>query len=449
MSLLEFIDKIKNHFSVSSIQDDPKYKTFVDEVIPSLKFGDIVYAERFDNDIQKKQMGEGHNTGPFIVLSIDGDRIVGAFCTSNPNYKGAFQVGEYYNLFFRRKNSYATLLNSKTIDAEAFFHKHDNSLREFDKKRIMKKLCLTNSDYFYNDFCLVKKLKVDFDVEFEIGDVVYYNNYSHIIIGRETDQYVIIPIHNYDPRYSFVDSSVQKIDYSNAIVVDKNSLVYLNSMLESQLSVVLKNYKEHLKKKNDECKKEIKTIDRGYLLNTTDGLYYVFGVTGNMANSFAVKRVNVMDGAISIAGKKYMPSYENTRDFDMKIKNYAILSIASDEEMNQIKEAKKSYKRSIHLDSKPNQNISGYTFVCLCDNETSRYMVYREHDDTYSVITLSSLLSGGELEMTQLPKSIVKSTKKITYDELRTIRSNLVKRNNDKMSRKLLQLLYNNTKYSY
>lgn len=106
MGLLALIRKKKECFSEDTIKNDPKYRNFIDNIIPSLKFGDIIYAERFNNDIEKEWMGEGHTTGPFIVISFDGDKVVGAYCTSNPNVKGGFEIGEYYYLFSREKRSY-------------------------------------------------------------------------------------------------------------------------------------------------------------------------------------------------------------------------------------------------------------------------------------------------------------------------------------------------------
>ena len=448
MGLLKFIKKIRKRFCVDIIENDPKYMYFKDSVIPSLKFGDIIYAERFNNDIEKESMGEGHTSGPFIVLSFDGDKVVCAYCTSNSYAKGSFQIGEDYNLFYRAKNTYATLFKLKTIDSEAYLSKHEKSLSEMDINRIKKKLCLTSSIYTYDDFGLEKDLNINFDVQFEVGDVVRYEKQCYIIIDKkDNDNYLLIPIANYDYCYSFIDFSESKIDYTVSKEAKKNKMFYRNSIPNSQMIFVMKQYKDYIKMKNKPLVDDKKKLDRGCLLQADDGLYYVFGITGNTANSFYVRCVNIGDRAISIAGKKYMPNYGRTRDFDINGKGYAILKIATEEEMDAIKASRKNYKK-VKKESNSNsksinsKNNVGNVFVCLIDNETSRYMIYTENNNSYCVITVSSLLSGGNLEITELPKYMVKRTDNITTNELRTIKNNLLRANSSKLSKKLLNKLH-------
>lgn len=449
MGLLALIHKKKECFSEDTIKNDPKYRNFIDNIIPTLKFGDIIYAERFNNDMQKEWMGEGHTTGPFIVVSFDGDKVVGAYCTSNPNIKGGFEIGEYYYLFSRNKRSYATLLNLKTIDAEAFISKHEKRLSLTDINRLKKKICLTKTKYKYDDFCLEKDLDVDFNIEFEIGDVVSDGKNNYIIVGKtEDNKYVIIPINNYDYCYSFIDFSIAKIEYSSIKEIEKNNLIYLNSIPKSQMIIIMSKYNDYLKMKTSIINSETKKLERGCLINSTEGLYYVFGIEGNTANSFAVKKTKIIEGSISIAGKMYIPCYEKTKDFDIKLKAYDILNVASEMEMDKIKEDKKSYKKnkkeastSKKIKHGDDSKISGELLVCLKENTSIRYIIYNEQEQAYSLIPVSPLLNG-EISTLNLPKTAVIKTNNITTEELKIIKRNLERIQSGKLAKKLLKKLY-------
>lgn len=445
MGLLALIKKRRECFDIDTIKNEPKYRDFVDNVIPSLKFGDIIYAERFNNEMEKEEMGEGHTTGPFIVISFDGDKVVGAYCTSNPNVKGGFEIGEYYNLFNREKRSYVSLLYSKTIDAEAYISKYEKSLSLTDINRLKKKICLTNRKYEYDDFCLKKDLNVYFDVYFEIGDVVSYEKSNYIIVDKTDNKYVIIPINDYDSCYSFIDFSVAKIEYSNINKVEENNFIYLNSVHKSQLMIIMSQYNNYLKMKNSIMNNETKKLERGCLINGYDGLFYVFGIEGNIANSFAVKKTKLTEGTISIAGKRYIPCYEKIKDFDIKLKSYDIINVASEIEMNKIKELKKSYKKCKKETTTDNKNKYSKTdglVVCLKENNLIRYIIYNEEEQEYILVPVEPLLSNGEISVLNLPKSAVIKTKDLTPVEITTIEINLARVQNGKLSKRLLKKIY-------
>ena len=445
MAIQSILDRLKDGFDTDSFKDDPLYRDFAENVIPSLKLGDIVYADRFNNEIQKEDMGPRHNYSPFVVLSIDGDKIVAAYCTSNPDCKGAFRIGEFYDLFKPGRRTYTTLLRSKTIDAESHVRKHSKSLNWFDIKRIQKKISLGNTRYTYDDFCLTKDLDLSFDVDFEVGDVVTFRNRSYIVVDvNENGTFKIIPIEGYDPRYSNIDFSKARIEYAGVWEVSRDNLSYVNSLSRPQMDIILANYSDYMRKRNTITESE--TLARGCLINYADaGLYYVYGVEGKRANAFALKRTNLFDGTISITGRRYMPNYEDVKSIDISGDNFNILGVASEAEMDKIKEAKKHYKktkeefasRGKHEKAKTRE-LQGVLFVCLSNNVTSRYLVCEDLGEVYNAIPVSSLLAGERTSVAVLPKSIVMKTNNITKDELRLIKKNILQVGGTKLSRKLL-----------
>ena len=444
MKLSVLFAKIKAYFNRNKAEEDLKYKDFIENVIPSLKFGDIIYAERFNNDIEKEDMGEGHNTGPFVVISFDGDKVIGAYCTSNQCVKGGFQIGENYNLFSRDRNTYATLLRLKTIDSEAFLNIGSRNLSNSDIDRIKKKMCLTDLDIKYDDFGLEKNLDVNFNVDFEIGDVVIYSGRYYVIVEKkESTKFIIAPITGYDSRYSCIDFSQVKIDFANVKEVEMNDLFYINSIVKSQMVIIIKEYNEYIKRKSEIINSENRKLDRGCLVSLFNDLYYVYGTEGNVANSFGVKIARITGDSILIAGKRFIPCYESVKDIDIKSDSYQILGVASEEEMDEISKARKSYKKS-KKEVKSNVSVkkkkmSNELLVCLKDDKKSRYIVYDENDDMYKVISLSSLLSNHEVIIFDLPKSAFMASNNVTSTELMIIKRTLEQLHNEELSNELVK----------
>ena len=456
MWLSNVINKIKELFNETgnSIEEDPKYRDFVDNVIPSLKFGDIIYGERFNNGVEKENMGSGHTTGPFVVVSFDNDKVVGIYCTSNPDVRNGLQIGEHYHLFNRDKDSFVSLSHMKTIDAEAYINTYPRSLSFFDIDRLKKKICLTSKNYKYDDFYLQKDLNVDFHVDYEVGDVVNFDNNSYVIVEKKDNNHVVIvPIINYNYRSVYVNFAQEKIDYCIIKEVEKKDITYINSIIGVQMKIILNKYIEYKNKKDAIMSSNTKKLERGCLINIASELYYVFGIEGSMANSFLVQETGLIDKTIMIMGKRYTPSYEITKQIDFKDDSYQILGLASEKEMDTIKEAKKSYKKTkeqINSRKKTSNNVtqnvdyqkSCELLVCLKDNITSRYLIYRENASQYCLISLSSLMFDKQLVATTVPKTAVMKTTDITLGELGRIKRNLLELENSNTAKQLLKTIF-------
>lgn len=448
MRLLSFFTKFKKLFKKEISEDKLKYNNFVENVIPSLNFGDVIYAERFKSDIEKQQMGEGHETGPFVVVSFDNDKIIGAYCTSTETIKGGFEIGEDYDLFRRNKKSYATVFFMRTIDSEAFLQKSLQPLNYSDINKLKKKLCLTDKIQ-YDDFGLIKDLKIDVKADFEIGDVVSLGEHSYIIIKKnENDNFLILPTSNYNPHHSFVDFSKVRIDYSNAMEVEKTNFYYLNSISKTQMLIILNNYNNYKKMKDELINNKDKKLDRGCLINIFDNYYYyVYGIEGNIANTFAVERVP-SDESILITGKEYSPIYDNLKDIDIKSDTYTIIGVASEQEMVQIKEERKKYKKVQKEETNKKNNskkqiknkritLSIGTVVCLKRDITSKYIICNKENNVYHLISVSALLKDKKIVNDMLPKSSIKRANNITSIELKLIKRKLEELGNNDLSEEI------------
>lgn len=450
MGLLSLFSKIKSFFNKNITEEELKHNDFVENVIPSLKFGDIIYAERFINDIEKKQMGEGHNTGPFVVISFDEDKIIGAYCTSTETVRGGFEIGEGYELFHRNKKTYATVFYMRTIDYEAYLHNASQHLNINDINKLKKKICLTNKIQ-YDDFGLLKDLETDINIDYEIGDIVTCGGPTYIIVEKnDDDKFIIMPIKKCNPHHSYIDFSKVRIDYSNTKEVEKKDLYYLNSVNQAQMIVIMNNYNNYKKMKDEIINKKAKKLDRGCLINAFNNLYYVYGIEGNIANTFVVKKTSSCKKYVVITGEKYIPLYEKTNDIDIKSDTYTIIGLASEKEMDYIKEAKKNYKKTkkeeearknIKIIKQPKKNnknkLSIGTIVCLKNDITSKYIICNEENNIYDLISLPQLLFEEEIVNIKLPKYSVRKVNNITSIELKIIKRKLEELGNKELSNEI------------
>ena len=53
--------------------------------IENIKLGDILWAKRFKNKLEKSSIPEGHQNGPFIVIKKTNKRVYALMATSKPN----------------------------------------------------------------------------------------------------------------------------------------------------------------------------------------------------------------------------------------------------------------------------------------------------------------------------------------------------------------------------
>ena len=156
-AIKRFIDFIKHNF----LNEEKELSDFEKNVVPNLKFGDIIYAKRFYGDNDKLEFGEGHETGPFVVIKTEKNRVIGCYCTSSENCFSNMAIDEDHQLFHRTKLSFVdTCNNIRVIDEDSFLGVHVKSLSSFDKERLLKALTLNGNRYYF-EYGSAKKLELE------------------------------------------------------------------------------------------------------------------------------------------------------------------------------------------------------------------------------------------------------------------------------------------------
>ena len=422
-------------------QDEIKHTNFVNKIIPSLKFGDIIFAERFNNDIEKDEMGEGHQTGPYVVLGFDDDRVIGAYCTSKGRANHLMKLGEEKNYINADIETFVDLQHTKTIDSYAFVFDTNKSLNAADIKRIKKRIT-QNVGIHYNDFGLIKHKVFNFNQKFDEGDIVCNNDNCYIIVKvLPKHKYELLRIDNHNIVYPIIDFSKVKIDYFNPVEMEQYLLNYKNSIIAKQTKIVIDKYNDYKNREKSITKAKEKTLERGCLVEFNKQTYYVYGIEGNKANTFKVVQNNNVNFHILITDIKYNPYFNESLDIDIKNDNYKVLAVASEKEIDDIREKKKGYfKRRPYLnkvtETKPvfKNNKDTGSIVCLRNDITSRYIIIDIVKNKYKVISLNTLVNKNLIMEYELDKKLFRPDKNITSIELNVIKRKLIELGNEELS---------------
>ena len=437
------IDFIKIHLIGEELS---KFET---DIVPTFKFGDIIFAERFCSEIEKEIIGTGHETGPYVVIGTDHDRIIGCKCTSTENYYGNIEIGEDYHLFNRSKKTYVKTNNDiKTIDETAFISRNSSSLNKFDQTRLLKALTLNQKCYYY-DFGKYCRLDFDKKVSFEIGDVVLYKNNKYLILRqcKHKDRFETIPFDGYNEHHSNVDFSEISLNYKNIVVLDIKDLKYLNTINTVQFANILTNYQSYFVNEQITQQKISKNvIDIGALVIFNENLYYVTSVENNIAHGFYVKK-GIYDSQyqVLLKGKEYQIFFDSPCDIAIDKDNYQVKKFVYDDERVFVREMKKDYFKNHKIkEEKPKKVNCGIVigdFIYNPNDLTSIYLVVSINGKIITAISTKKMASG-KIEYLSFERKGFKKYKSITSIEMNMIKNKLAEcQENElkKVSKKLLE----------
>ncbi|MBO4245838.1 MAG: hypothetical protein J5892_03780 [Bacilli bacterium] len=422
MNIITLIKKLfKKHV------DEPS--DFVTRVLPSLKFGDVIIAERFNNDIEKEEMGANHDIGPYIVVGFDNDKIIGCYCTSKNTSHWGMQIGKDYNIF-KNDTWVDTRTKIKTIDEEAFINKGYYSLNEEDKLKLNKRLtrCCPCE---YNDFGLKKRLWISEKPAFlGVRDVFKKDKNMYLIIQETTKYFKALKIEGYDYHTSSVNFNTFKImatEYKH-----KQGVTYLNTIPEAQYKTIISNYEaiQAVNAYRSKIFNDNKAV-RGSVFEFMGHLYYTYGITGDTANCFKVDHaIGGDEDYQKIDGKRFLLFFNDTLDLDLNNSTYKLKYLASEDEMDNIKEFKKDYykKRVSHLSKGKNQNNNCiYKKARLQVGDmvyqrdiTKQYIILQIEGDIASIILFNDLKKD-KMKIMECELKSLKRFKNVTAMELTAI----------------------------
>ncbi len=323
--------------------------------IKTLKVGDIIWAKRYANEEEKNLIEKGHQMGPFIVLKTMDENVLCSFG------KGTAPKDEYSNIYVNindsnlYKKTYFRLNDFVLIDDSTFIRKV-GSITDSELNRLFSKIKYLNKSSIVNDL----------NFPLQVGDIIDYKNIYYIILDIEDNNIFCLPIkkrYNKDSVSSFKNANFSSIIKLNTF----SDIHYVDTISEGILINLLRGQNQYLKNLNN------KTIaQRGSVVKYDDKYYYIYGENGSDWLLFKIYKDKENDyDKIVINNNVFYTIYED--EVINKKSIASALMLAYDEQIENIKQKRKTYKKTHENVSDTTSNNSYHLFnykdVINIDNE--------------------------------------------------------------------------------
>ena len=359
MKLLKYIFKI--------------IKKFKERKKVNYEIGDIIWAKRYDNNIEMENIPKGHREGPYIIIGSTGRKYNCLSCSSqNNNPIMQYKINKYkYGL---NRDTYAYIANIHILSKKRIIKKLDKLDNE-DLNDLYKQLFVANNKYSLK----MDINNIDFKFDYNIGDIIlYYNQMVYIYDKDNAYLYGYIThrakenqkgVYINDSKYFFLVNTVRKIPGdSNIKLIDKSRLEDVKAIqkyIEKEKVIIQNN----------------SILNRGKLIKYNGNIYYIYG---EHKEDLLLYKIYTKDQEISdkikikINDNSYYTLFEEEKM--SKYKKARIIKIAIEDEMTQISKQKKSF---IMTNKENNKKV---TIKCknykegkiIADNNTlERYVIIK------------------------------------------------------------------------
>lgn len=429
--ILEYLSKIFKTNKKDIVINAP---VEIPEEFKYLEFGDLIFADRFDNEKERYAMGEEHSRGPFIVIEKDEDKLICIYCSSSPKgYEKRLLENNYESLY---KETYYSLARIKTINIDQYLYSLDEKIWGIDLERVKKDLYF-KSDVSYDDNNVKKKLNIEIDTKISKGDIISYKKRLLLILDESENNYIVIRV--YDPRVkrNIINFNSQSFDFSNIELIDKNSnFSYLMTISQKQFDII--NKKKELYEKEKERISLVRNnngVDRGFLIKKDGILYYVYSINKDIANAF---RCGVIEKETSSSFKInniiLRPHYERKSDLNRFDKNINIIEIATNDEMDIISEKRKAYKEQNKPKKLPknkeNKQNNNYLIGKIINNKNMpglRYLIISANKEELQTLHFDAFIYADKIFITNFDRNntVFSTCKDVTKEEKWLLKSKL------------------------
>jgi len=329
-----FLDRIIEYYvkeaSLGTLPTEKEDQITSEEPLKKSKFflnisvGDVILAKRYKTNSERNKNGYGHNIGPYLVIENNGSTIKGIFGTSNKNLYSAVSPKELYTYKHHDENKDTIFILTQTQDIDEYrYLKKLFSFTSEELKHLKDKM-----NNLKEEKELTPNMLVNYDDEtYFVKDVnETYTTLIKLIPGGIKDT---VKINGITYQIS-LDSAEHVFDTKNIEILD---------IVTEDTSNLINNIYDT---KNEN--RIFKKAKRGDLISFNNSLYYVYGETGNLLNCFLVKNIYEKENRITINGAPYEAKFNEIKDIDTK-SLYEICLSATDEEMDYIKDLKKSFSK--------------------------------------------------------------------------------------------------------
>ena len=288
----------------------------------------------------------------------------------------------------------------------------------------------------------------------KIRDIVKYKYNYYMIVDKTKDGNCVVL------KFSESNSNM-KVDYTDYLIVPNNQLEYVCNLFRDFSSDVVNRYNEYKTREPKLFKKDEKVVIPGCLVKYGSNLLFVYDINGNYAKAFGVSK-NLENGnkeVITINNEKYVPNFNKDEEFNYKGCKYRIISIASLEELNNIKNLRIDHKMTSQVDTlkrkyvdvqpttlnNSNIFINTYsdkiqmgTIVCLKNDIDQKYIINSIRDKKVQVISVNALLDNDILLEYELPSKLFIVDKYSSIEDLEKIKE-IFEDHNAKKRKKIIE----------
>ena len=307
----------------------------IQKLLDEVDINEIIWAKRYDTELEKEEIKPGHRNGPFLVV---GKCDKGLICFKGT---GTEPIDEKHLRLDKRKynfhkDSYYNLKYLKIITPSTYSHKM-SILRSDDIEKLYRTIKL-NKIYFEED----KKI----DIPYQVGDIINFKR-NYLIIDKKDNKLLCVliddSITNLNTNISF--DKFKNLDYSNIIEFDinDNNIRYITTVNDNIILNVLKREKEFVLNLENQH-----NTQRGSIIKSNNNYYYVYAMEGQDCLCFQIiKKEKSNYYELKINNKKYYTNFEDIKILKKEIQE--TISLSTNEEIELIKNYRKKYKQQERL----------------------------------------------------------------------------------------------------
>lgn len=348
MSFFRIIKKLVKLFRTKDVDDDLVYpdlevtgKAICEEKVDysCFEFGDVIFAERND-PYDTRQIPEGHEIGPYIVIKRDGAKYVCLEGTSSLlpdriSRNTYFEIDKKYGL---SKDTYFYFYRNRSVDR---IIKKLGQLDQDDLKILKKRISIDK----LKGYALLRKVNID-KQKIESGDIIQKDNDKYVVVDVDDDKYILCYIKNGIRGFNnfMINGKSYQINLDDFVVETNIDDYKLIDYISKERACHIKN-----EKKKYENKLESKVIERGCVVEYNNESYYIYG---EERDCFLVFNI------YSEAHKNLIPIYLNNKkiyaDFTSddtvkktEVRDHCRLVYCSNKsEMDQVQSKRKTFRKN-------------------------------------------------------------------------------------------------------
>ena len=297
------------------------------EDFSNISVGDIIWAKRYSDETEKKNIKKGHEESPFVVIKKTKYRIYALMCTTNPHTNVKWNKLFYmlnriiYNF---KKNCYVNTGYVYIIDKNKYIRTIGH-LNNEDQNNLNKYL------YIVKNSALGNRLNINLrGINFNIskGDIIIFDDKKYLIYDMNNGKYKCYSLNKKKPQRNviLINNTYYAIGTYKEEISTRRKVQLLDTLNDSELEMVLSALDK--RKQNKDI---IDTIGVGSLVDYKNNYYYLYKEEDNYYRSFRTfisDDYNVNMTILVINGGVYY-TYFNTivlkKDSDFKLRRNATL----------------------------------------------------------------------------------------------------------------------------